>query len=171
MQLRGDVATPREREVIVRQAQHLVRLVDDLLDVSRVARGKVTLDQEADRARRSWSRRRSRRPRRCSSSGGTSLHLSVPRGGLPVDADEVRLTQVVSNLLTNAARYTAPGGRIEVPGRAGEGEEVVLRVRDNGTGIDPALLPHVFEMFVQGARGPDRVARGPRARACRWCGR
>ena len=71
----------------------------------------------------------------------------------------MRLTQVVSNLLTNAARYTPPGGRIEVTA-AREGDEVVLRVRDNGIGIDPALLPQVFEMFVQGARGPDRSQGG-----------
>ena len=84
--------------------------------------------------------------------------------GLLVDADEVRLTQVVSNLLTNAARYTPPGGRIEVTA-AREGDDVVLRVRDNGIGIDPVLLPAMFEMFVQGARGPDRVAGRARARA------
>ncbi len=74
-------------------------------------------------------------------------------------ADEVRLTQVVSNLLTNAARYTPPGGRIEVIG-AREGDDVVLRVRDNGIGIDPILLPSMFEMFVQGGRGSDRSQGG-----------
>ena len=158
MQMRGDVATPREREVILRQAQHLVRLVDDLLDVSRVARGKVTLTK-ARSSSRAWWRRRSRRRRRCSSSSGTSCVLSVPARGLPVEADEVRLTQVVSNLLTNAARYTPPGGRIEVTA-AREGDEVVLRVRDNGIGIDPILLPSMFEMFVQGGRGPDRSQGG-----------
>ena len=71
MELQGDVATPREREMIVRQAQHLVRLVDDLLDVSRVARGKVTLTKLPSSSR-PWWRRRSKRRRRCSSNGGTS---------------------------------------------------------------------------------------------------
>ena len=66
---------------------------------------------------------------------------------------------MVSNLLTNAARYTRPGGRIEVTA-AREGDDVVLRVRDNGMGIDPALLPQMFEMFVQGERGPDRSQGG-----------
>jgi len=80
--------------------------------------------------------------------------LSVPSKGLAIDGDEVRLTQVVNNLLTNAARYTPPGGRVEVVA-ARERNEIVLRVRDNGIGIDSNLLPHVFEMFVQGARGPD----------------
>jgi signal transduction histidine kinase/ActR/RegA family two-component response regulator len=158
MQLRGDVSTPREREVIIRQVQHLVRLVDDLLDVSRVARGKVTL---------------SKRPLELASVVAKAveatallleqrrhkLELAVPNEGLLVDADEVRLTRVVSNLLTNAARYTGSGGRIEVAAAREDGE-VVLRVRDNGQGIEPALLPHVFEMFVQGARGPDRSQGG-----------
>ena len=158
MQLRGDVATPREREVIIRQVQHLVRLVDDLLDVSRVARGKVTLAKRpleivtvvAKAVEATAPLLEQRRHR---------LELAVPSEGLLVDADEVRLTQVVSNLLTNAARYTGSGGRIDVSA-AREGGEVVLRVRDNGQGIEPALLPHIFEMFVQGARGSDRSQGG-----------
>ncbi len=158
MRLRGDVATPREREVIIRQGQHLVRLVDDLLDVSRVARGKVTLAKRrielatvvakaVESAAPLLEERRH------------ELIVSVAPEGLAVDADEVRLTQVVSNLLTNAGRYTAVRGRIEVTaGR--EGGDVVLNVRDNGRGIDPALLPQVFEMFVQGPRGSDRSQGG-----------
>jgi PAS domain S-box-containing protein len=158
MQLRGDVATPREREVIVRQAQHLVRLVDDLLDVSRVARGKVTLAKKTielggvvTKAVEATAPLLEQRRHQ--------LHLSVPAEGLAVEADEVRLTQVVSNLLTNAARYTDPGGRIEIRASR-EGGEIVLGVRDNGMGIDADLLPQVFEMFVQGARGPDRLQGG-----------
>jgi len=152
------VATPYEREVIVRQAQHLVRLVDDLLDVSRLARGKVTLTRRptelavvvakaVEAAAPLLEQRRHR------------LSLSVPAQGLSVDADEVRLTQVIGHLLTNAALYTDPDGRIEVTG-VREGEEVVLRVRDNGAGIAPGLLPRLFEMFVQDARGSDRTQGG-----------
>ncbi len=158
MQLRGDVATPREIEVVLRQAQHLVRLVDDLLDVSRVARGKVTLAKKAVELASVVARA-------VEATGPLlgqrrhQLHVSVPSEGLPIEADEVRLTQVVNNLLTNAARYTPPGGRIEVTAAREEGD-VVLRVRDNGIGIDSVLLPHVFEMFVQGARGPDRQEGG-----------
>ena len=145
-------------EVILRQAQHLVRLVDDLLDVSRVARGKVTLTKRplelasvvAKAVEATAPLLEQRRHR---------LALSCPAEGLLVEADEVRLTQVVSNLLTNAARYTPPAGDVEVSA-AREGDEVVLRVRDSGMGIDPALLPRVFEMFVQGARGPDRAEGG-----------
>jgi CheY-like chemotaxis protein len=158
MQLRGDVATPTEREIILRQAQHLVRLVDDLLDVSRVARGKVTLSKKpielasavAKAVETTAPLLEQRRHQ---------LRVSLPARGLVVDADEVRLTQVISNLLTNAARYTRPGGRVDVIG-AREGDTIVLRVRDNGSGIEPGLLPNVFEMFVQGARGPDRSAGG-----------
>jgi PAS domain S-box-containing protein len=158
MRLRGDVATPYEREVIARQAQHLIRLVDDLLDVSRVARGKVTLKKRplelavivakaVESAAPLLERQRHK------------LDLSVPARGLPIEADEVRLTQVFSNLLTNAARYTTPGGHIHVAG-AQERNEVVLRVRDDGMGIAPDLLPHVFDLFVQGAQSTDRSQGG-----------
>ena len=158
MQLRGDVATPYEREIIVRQAQHLVRLVDDLLDVSRLARGKLELTKKlielavvVGKAVEATSPLLEQRRHR--------LNLSVPAHGLSVDGDEARLTQVIGNLLTNAALYTDPDGRIDVTGSR-EGAEVVLRVRDNGAGIDPALLPRLFEMFVQDARGSDRTRGG-----------
>jgi signal transduction histidine kinase len=158
MQLRGDVATPREREVILRQAQHLVRLVDDLLDVARVARGKVTLTRAPiELAKVVAKAMEATAP--LLEQRRLQLHLAVPSQGLVIEADEVRLTQVVSNLLTNAARYTPPGGRAVVTAER-EGAEVVLRVRDNGIGIDPSLLPRVFEMFVQGPRGPDRSEGG-----------
>jgi len=158
MQLRGDVATPREREVIVRQAQHLVRLVDDLLDVSRVARGKVTLSKKPTELA-SVVAKAVEATAPLLEQRKHHLQLTVPSKGFPIEADEVRLTQVVSNLLTNAARYTPPGGRIEVTALR-EGDAVVLRVRDNGMGIDPALLPQIFEMFVQAERGPDRSQGG-----------
>jgi PAS domain S-box-containing protein len=158
MELQGDVATPREREVIKRNGQHLVRLVDDLIDVSRVARGKVTLSRKRlELAMVVGSAVESAAP--LLEERRHQLRLSVAPEGLAVDADDVRLTQVVSNLLTNAGRYTPPGGHIEVTA-AREHEEVVLRVRDNGVGIDAALLPHVFDMFVQGARDRDRLQGG-----------
>ncbi|NUO49971.1 MAG: PAS domain S-box protein [Polyangiaceae bacterium] len=158
MEMRGGSATPREREVILRQAQHMVRLVDDLLDVSRVARGKIMLSksrlQLADvvaRAIEAISPLLDQRHHH--------VTVSVPDDGLSVDADEVRLTQVIINLLSNAARYTPPRGNIVIDARR-EAAEVVLRVRDDGPGIDGDLLPHVFEMFVQGARGSDRQQGG-----------
>jgi PAS domain S-box-containing protein len=158
MEMRGGAATPREREVILRQANHMVRLVDDLLDVSRVARGKIVLNKTrlqlaevVARAIEATSPLLEQRHHRVS--------VEVPEDGLSVDADEVRLTQVVSNLLSNAARYTQPYGNIQIEGRR-EGTEVILQVRDDGPGIDPELLPNVFEMFVQGARGSDRQQGG-----------
>jgi signal transduction histidine kinase len=158
MQMRGDVATPHEREVILRQAQHLVRLVDDLLEVSRVARGKVTLAKKTLelasvvlKAVESAGPLLERRQHR--------LHVAVPTSGLSIDGDEIRLTQVVSNLLTNAAHYTPSGGDVHVSAAREDGH-VVLRIRDNGIGIDPALLPYVFEMFVQGERAEGGLGLG-----------
>jgi PAS domain S-box-containing protein len=158
MQRSGDVATAFEREIILRQAQHLVRLVDDLLDVSRVARGKVRLTKQplelativakAVEAVMPLIEERQHQ-----------LEIAVPTHGLLIDSDEVRLTQVVTNLLTNAARYTPLGGRIEVVADR-KNADVVLSVRDNGVGIDAVLLPRVFDLFVQGGRGMDRSQGG-----------
>jgi PAS domain S-box-containing protein len=158
MQMRGDTSTAREQAVIIGQAKHLVRLVDDLLDVSRITRGKVTLTRKrielatvvTNAVEATASLLEQQRH---------ELRVFVAADGLAVDADEVRLTQVVSNLLTNAARYTVPGGRIEVTARR-EGDAVVLDVADNGIGIDAGLLPHVFDMFVQSPRGSDRTQGG-----------
>jgi PAS domain S-box-containing protein len=158
MQRRGDVATPRERDVILRQAQHLVRLVDDLLDVSRVARGKVTLAKQCIEFGTVVAKS-VEATAALLEQNEHHLDVSVPSVGLCVDGDDVRLTQVVSNLLTNAARYTPPGGRISVSA-AREGRDVVLRVRDNGRGIDADLLPRIFDLFVQGPRGSDRAEGG-----------
>jgi signal transduction histidine kinase len=158
MQRSGDIATPFEREIILRQSSHLVRLVDDLLDVSRVARGRVTLTRRplelaviVAKAVETVAPLLDERQHR--------LDLEVPAEGLRIEADEVRLTQVVSNLLTNAARYTPLGGLIEVVG-ARDDDDVVLRVRDNGIGIDVSVLPHVFDMFAQGGRGIERSQGG-----------
>lgn len=150
---RGQAAS-REHAVIARQVDHLVQLVDDLLDVARITRGTLELRRERlelaaavaralDRARPLLEARRHR------------LELDVP-AGLAVDADPARLAQAIASLLDNAARYTPPGGRVTVRGgRTGAGE-VALAVEDDGQGIPPELLPRVFEPFVQGARTPDR---------------
>jgi PAS domain S-box-containing protein len=158
LKMRAELSRSHELEVILRQAQHLARLVDDLLDVSRVARGKVRLELRtlelasivAKAVEATGPLIEERRHR---------LSLAVEAEGLLVHADEVRLTQVISNLLSNAARYTPSGGYIVVSG-AREGDDVVLRVRDSGVGIEAALLPQIFEMFVQSARGADRAEGG-----------
>ncbi|GEJ59101.1 ATP-binding protein [Anaeromyxobacter diazotrophicus] len=158
MRLRGGDAFGRERTIIERQVQHLVRLVDDLLDISRITRGKVELKRRAlelgdavsaaiEMASPLLETRRHR------------LEVEVPRRGLVVEGDPDRLAQVVANLLTNAAKYTEPGGVVSVRA-AREGGEAVVRVRDSGMGIPPDLLPHVFDLFVQGHRALDRSQGG-----------
>jgi CheY-like chemotaxis protein len=138
--------------------EHLSRLVDDLLDVARVARGKI----ELQRAPLEVARVVSQAVEMASpllEQRAHQLTLKVPRTGLVVDGDAVRLAQVLGNLVTNAAKYTPPEGRIEIAaGR--QGAEVVITVSDSGPGIDEALLPRVFDLFVQGPQKIDRAAGG-----------
>jgi PAS domain S-box-containing protein len=158
MKLRGGDGFERERTVIERQVNHLTRLVDDLLDVSRIARGKVELKAEivemaevVSKAIEMASPLLERRTH--------ALTVDVPSRGLAIEGDPTRLSQVVSNLLTNAAKYTPPGGHIAV--LAGEdGGDIVLRVRDTGIGIAPDVLPRVFDLFVQEPQAIDRSLGG-----------
>ncbi|MBX3189986.1 MAG: response regulator [Labilithrix sp.] len=147
-----------ERAVIERQVDHLGRLVDDMLDVARVTRGKLELRRKAielavvvgngvELASPLLDRR------------GHALVVDVPAAGLAVDGDPARLAQVVANLLTNAAKFTPIGGRVEMRARR-EGADVVLSVRDTGAGIAPELMPRLFEAFVQGERRLDRSQGG-----------
>lgn len=146
LKLRGIDAIEHERSVLERQVRHLARLVDDLLDVSRITRGMVDLRHErvvvadvvargAEMAGPLLEQRRH------------ELSVDVPRN-LAVDGDPGRLAQVVANLLSNAAKYTDPDGHIVVTA-AGDQNEIRLSVRDSGVGIDPAMLPLVFDLFAQ----------------------
>jgi len=150
MKLRGDERAVREREVIERQLSHLGQLVDDLLDVSRVARGLITLSpvvlEVSDVLSRAVEMASPLLEQR-----GQQLVVSAPTGGLSLKADPLRMAQVVANLLTNAAKYTPPGGHVWLSA-AREGGEAVIRVRDDGEGIAADLLPNLFDLFVQGAR-------------------
>jgi signal transduction histidine kinase len=154
MRLRADGVLVKERSIIERQVLHMVRLVDDLLDVSRIARGKVELRMEpvemgrvvADAIELASPLLEER---------GHRLFTSVPPTGLRVMADVERLAQVVANLVMNAAKYTPPHGVVTVTGRR-TGRTVELAVQDDGVGIDPTLLPRVFDMFIQGRQAPDR---------------
>ena len=143
----------REREIIERQIRHMARLVDDLLDVSRLRRGAIELRREPFDLAEAVSR-----AVEMTSPIFTDKHhelvVEVPPG-LIVDGDRIRIAQVISNLLSNAAKYTEPHGRIVVDARQEYGE-VVLECRDNGSGITPELMPRVFDLFVQGERGLDR---------------
>ena len=145
---RLDAATiERAREMMERQVHQLVRLVDDLLDVSRVMRGKIELRTEQVELATVVARAvETAQP--LIEAQGHELTVSLPPDSLSLDADPLRLAQVVGNLLTNAAKYTEANGRIWLTARR-EGDEAVMRVRDDGIGIAPDMLPHVFELFVQ----------------------
>jgi PAS domain S-box-containing protein len=158
MKLRDTSDSARERAVIERQVNHLTRLVDDLLDVSRIARGKVVLKRElvelsevVRRALEVVSPLLEQRAQR--------VVLDMPATGQLVLGDAARLTQVVSNLLSNAGKYTPPGGRITINIESAT-DELILRVRDTGIGISPEVLPRVFDLFVQGAQTIDRAQGG-----------
>jgi PAS domain S-box-containing protein len=137
----------REVDVIERQAQHLTRLLEDLLDVSRITRGKIALNKEAvELADVAAAAVEMASP--VIDRGRHTLTTEIPTHGLAIHADPVRMAQVIANLLTNAAKYTPPGGRI-VLRAARRGGEVVLSVEDTGEGISAELLPCLFDMFVQ----------------------
>jgi two-component system CheB/CheR fusion protein len=141
-----------------RQVGHMARLLDDLLDVSRISRGRIELRQEpVDLAAVLGRSVEAARP--LFEERQHQLTVSLTPGPLRVRGDPTRLDQVVTNLLNNAAKYTDPGGRIRVSaGR--EGGAVVLRVRDTGIGIDPEMLPKIFDLFVQAERRLDRSQGG-----------
>jgi PAS domain S-box-containing protein len=151
-------AARRSREVMERQLAHLVRLVDDLLDVSRIRSGKVALVRETiDVGIVVDTALEASRP--LIEAQGHTLHVDVPAEMLLVDADATRLAQVVANLLNNAAKYTPRGGHIGLR-VAAEGDRLGIRVRDNGIGIDAKVLPRIFDLFVQADAGPDHAPGG-----------
>ena len=144
--------------MIDRQVRHLARLVDDLLDIARVTRGEIQIDKQRidlapviERAVEVASPLFEQRAH--------NLRLVVPQSGLVVDADPERLAQVVANLLTNAAKYTEPGGSIVLSAEARDGR-VIVSVKDSGQGITPELLPQIFDLFVQGQRTSERAQGG-----------
>ncbi len=138
------------REVIGRQVHQLSRLVDDLLDVSRITLGKVKLQKEPIELATVIARAiETSRP--AIDARGHHLTISFPPRGVWVDADPTRLAQVIGNLLTNAAKYTDEGGQIVLSAER-EGDNVLIRVRDTGIGIPATLLPLVFDLFTQGDR-------------------
>ncbi|HYE36723.1 chemotaxis protein CheB [Methylocaldum sp.] len=145
-------------DMMDRQLTKLTRIVDDLLDVARITRGQIELREEVidlvplivhvlEIVRYQLDSRRHK------------LALDLPGHSLSIKADPTRMEQIVENLLSNAAKYTPPGGHIEVTLRV-EGDEVVLRVRDDGRGIGPEALPHIFDLFVQADRSLDRMEGG-----------
>ncbi len=157
MTMRDPTKFERERTIIERQVGYLVRLVDDLLDVSRITGGKIELKREvvelADVVGHAVETA-------APLLEAKAHQLTITIGpDLLVDVDVTRMTQVISNLVTNAAKYTTSQGAIEILGER-RGERVWLAVRDNGIGISPEMLPHVFEAFAQEVQGSDRPAGG-----------
>jgi two-component system, sensor histidine kinase len=149
-----DTPALRARSIIGRQVHHLARLVDDLLDVSRVVTGKIGLDRRpidfADLVQRAVA------------AYGERQHdqrLEINAQPVWIEGDLVRMEQVVNNIVGNAVKYTPAGGTIRVR-LAVEGNDAVLFVEDNGVGIAPELLPRVFDLFVQGERTLDRAQGG-----------
>jgi PAS domain S-box-containing protein len=146
------------RDVIERQTAHLTRLVDDLLDVSRITRGKMRMDGAPMDV--SHALHRALEASRPLLDGRRhNLRLKLAGEPLTVNGDNVRLTQVFVNLLNNAAKYTPAGGEIWLEAGYEEGD-VVVRVRDNGVGIAPQMLENVFDLFAQGERTIDRAEGG-----------
>jgi signal transduction histidine kinase len=137
----------KARDMMERQVGHLVRMVDDLLDLSRVTLGKVTLQKRRiDFQAALGSALEATRP--LIEARGHELAVVVSGGPFPLDADSTRLSQVIANVVNNAARYTPPNGRIELAAER-RGDDVVVRVEDSGIGIHAQMLPHVFDMFTQ----------------------
>jgi PAS domain S-box-containing protein len=153
----GDQAI-RARQVIDRQAQHMARLIEDLLDVTRISRGKIVLQRERLDVN-AIARRTAEDHHEVFARNG--VHLEIVTGGKPiwVDGDRTRLAQVIGNLLINAAKFTPRGGKtvlaVEESARHG-----VIRVRDNGAGMSSATLEHIFEPFVQAAQTIERTRGG-----------
>jgi PAS domain S-box-containing protein len=135
------------REMVERQVKHLARLVDDLLDVSRITRGSIRLRKEAVDLG-AIVQRAVEGTRSLIESRAHELSVDLPAEPVRLDADPTRLEQIVSNLLDNAAKYTMPGGRIWVSATR-DRDEAVIRVRDTGIGVPPDVLDRVFEPFVQ----------------------
>jgi PAS domain S-box-containing protein len=154
----GDSQLAWCRDVIDRQVAHLSRLVDDLLDVSRLTRGKIHLREEAvDLAAVVSQAVETVRP--LMQERGHALTVVLPQEPISFRGDATRLAQVFGNLLHNAAKYSADGGRIALTAAREDGQ-VVVRVRDNGMGIARDVLPHIFEPFAQGDRALDRAQGG-----------
>jgi PAS domain S-box-containing protein len=155
---RDDGRNGKALEVVERQVQHLIRLVDDLLDVSRMTRGMIQIKKRLLRLQDVVAQG-AEIAMPLIEQRGHHLDVHVPSSDVRLKGDEERLSQVVANLLTNAAKYTAPGGRITVDAHREDGD-VVLAVKDSGIGITAQLLPHVFDMFTQERQAADRSRGG-----------
>lgn len=148
----------RAQQMMERQLVHMVRLIDDLLDVSRISRGKIELKREVVSIQ-SILESAIEASRSTIEAAQHRLDLDIPSTPILLDGDPTRLAQVVSNLLNNAAKYTLEGGKITVK-VSGRGERVVISISDTGVGITEEMLPLVFDMFTQVGKTIDRAQGG-----------
>jgi PAS domain S-box-containing protein len=156
---RGEEATFGQiMNAVTNQVTHLNRLVDDLLDIARINRGTVALRKQRVLLGTAVHNAIGA-VRRLIESKNHQLSVSLPPVPIWLDADPTRLEQVLANLLNNAAKYTWPGGNIELSAVL-EGERVAIHLKDSGVGISPDVLPNIFEPFVQAERGLDRSLGG-----------
>jgi PAS domain S-box-containing protein len=149
LRLSGELTPAGEKiqEVMERQVDHLVRMVDDLLEVSRISRGKIELRRRPiELATAILSAVETSRP--LIEEAGHQLAISIPPQPLTLNADSVRLSQIIANVLNNSAKYTDPGGQIWLTAQP-ENDEVAISIRDTGIGIPRDKLGHVFDMFAQ----------------------
>ena len=153
-----DPILQKQRDVIDRQVKHMRRLLDDLLDVSRITRGKIELRREpVDLSAILTQAVETSRP--LFDQRNHLLQLSVPDGEIMITGDAARLCQVFTNLLNNAAKYTPPGGQVWLTTERDE-EQVRIRIRDTGVGMTPEVIEKAFELFAQGERSLDRAEGG-----------
>ena len=159
-QLGGDASDQQEqaRQTIVRQTNHLVRLVDDLLDVSRINQGKITLRREPT-ALSVFIGAALETVQPIMQARQHALEVNLPPQAITLFGDSVRLAQIVGNLLHNAAKFTPVGGEVALDATL-EGKTLVLRISDNGIGVPATSAGKIFELFTQAQHVPDRVQDG-----------
>ena len=145
-------------QVIGRQVRHMTQLINDLLDVSRVTRGLVAIDKQAQDLRVAIQNA-VEQIRPLMDNQGHRFQIDLPASPVRVLGDQKRLVQIVSNILHNAVKYTPPGGEIRLKLTC-SGERASISIKDNGIGIAPDMHGSVFDLFVQGKRGPDRTQGG-----------
>jgi signal transduction histidine kinase/CheY-like chemotaxis protein len=153
-----DANTLRARDIIERQVKQMVRLIDDLLDLTRIAQGKLELRRSRfDLGKAMGQAVQTVRP--LFESQGHHLSVQLPSEPIELEADEARVVQVLVNLLSNAGKYTDRGGQVRLTASR-DGDSVVLRVRDNGIGIEPDMLGRIFDLFTQVGRSLHRSQGG-----------
>lgn len=151
----GPAAVEKARQLIARQTENMSRMIDDLLDISRINQGKIELRTRTIELQNVLTAAAEVARQSCEIHGQT-LSVSLPDEAVYLEADATRLEQLFGNLLGNACKYSGPGSHIQLRAEIVNRHEAVIRVVDNGIGIDPELMPRIFDLFVQSSRTLDR---------------